>query len=38
MQERMQSIGGTFEIENTNGTTIRLFSPFANEENVSTAV
>ena len=38
MQERMQSIGGTFEIENANGTTVHLFSPFANEEDRSTAI
>lgn len=38
MEERMQRIGGTFEIENTNGTTIRLFSPFTNEESQSTGI
>ena len=38
MQERIQSIGGTFEIENLNGTTIHLFCPFTNEENQSTTV
>lgn len=28
MQLRMESIGGSFEIENNNGTTIRLYCPF----------
>jgi signal transduction histidine kinase len=38
MQERMHSIGGTFEIENEKGTIIRLFCPFANEQNTSSAI
>jgi two-component system sensor histidine kinase DesK len=27
MQQRMESIGGSFEIENNNGTTIKLYCP-----------
>lgn len=38
MQARIQSIGGTFEIENANGTTIHIFYPFANKEEPSTAI
>jgi two-component system, NarL family, sensor kinase len=34
MRQRMESIGGSFEIENENGTTIRLYCPLENATNV----
>ena len=32
MIQRMESIGGTFEIENENGTKVKLYCPLNNEE------
>jgi len=38
MQQRMESIGGTFEVENKNGTTIKLYCPLEHLKNETAAI
>lgn len=38
MQQRMESIGGTFEVENKNGTTIKLYCPLDRLKNETAGI
>jgi len=38
MRQRMESIGGTFEVENKNGTTIKLYCPLDHLKNETAAI